>query len=323
MSTHPPAGLQSEQPISNLQAWLLAIRPKTLSAAFAPVMVGTALAYYNEVLDILPALGALAGALLIQIGTNLANDVLDFRRGADTEERMGPTRVVQAGLLSSRAVTIGAGISFLLATLVGMYLIAIGGPPILYIGIASIISGVLYTAGPYPLAYLGLGDLFVMVFFGLFAVSGTYYLQSGEFSTQSLMLGFAVGCLSVGILIVNNLRDRTTDMAAGKMTMAVRLGDARTRRYFGSIMGLGFIVPVIMSMLSWFSRSPDWALGPLALAVIGALHFAQRAIIKVRVGTEGKALNPVLGMTARAQIWHAGLLSLGMVLDRLLKDVMF
>ncbi|MCB0217944.1 MAG: 1,4-dihydroxy-2-naphthoate polyprenyltransferase [Caldilineae bacterium] len=309
-------------PISTARAWWLASRPKTLSAAFAPVAVGTALAVFNGVFAPLPALAALAGALLIQIGTNFANDLLDFRRGADTAERLGPTRVTQAGLLSPRAVAAGTGLAFGLATLVGLYLVAVGGRPILVIGVASIVSGILYTAGPYPLAYVGLGDLFVMGFFGIVATSGTYYVQAGAFSPQSILCGIAVGAMSVAILVVNNLRDIETDRRAGKHTLPVRIGDALTRRYYSFMIGLAFVLPLAMSVLRGTRSEPAWGLGPAASLVLLALPFTTRPLMAIRTGATGAALNPVLGLTARAQVAHAAALCLGILLDAFLAQWM-
>jgi 1,4-dihydroxy-2-naphthoate octaprenyltransferase len=289
------------------RAWWLAIRPKTLTAAIAPVAVATALAVDHGVFRPLPALAALAGALLIQIGTNLANDVLDFRRGADTGERLGPTRVVQAGLLPPRRVALGAALAFGLAALAGLYLARVAGPPILVVGIASIAAGVLYTAGPFPLAYVGLGDAFVIVFFGLVAVGGTYYVQSpGPLPPAAAALGLAVGSLSAAILAVNNLRDVETDRAAGKRTLAVRLGPAVMRRYYVGLVLAAFLLPAVGAAAG--------ALPAASLLVLGAAPAALAPTRAVLAGAAGRALNGVLGQTARLQMLHAALLSLGLVL---------
>lgn len=300
---------------SPARAWLLAARPRTLTASVAPVAVGTALALDAGAFRLLPALAALAGGLLIQIGTNFANDVLDHRRGADTAERLGPTRVVQAGLLSDRAVARGAAVAFGLAALVGLYLVRVGGWPILLLGMASIASGVLYTAGPYPLAYVGLGDVFVMLFFGLAAVTGTYYVQAGALHPAAVPLGVAAGALSVAILAVNNLRDLDTDRAAGKRTLAVRIGDARTRTYYGTMLALAFVVPLAQVVAGGVGDPPAWSLGPGAALVLLALPAAAAPLRLVRAGARGGALNPVLGLTARAQLWHTAWLCVGLVVD--------
>ena len=302
--------------VSSSRAWLLAIRPRTLSASVAPVAVGAALAVYLGVFHALSAMAALVGALFIQVGTNLANDVLDFKKGADTPDRLGPTRVVAAGLLSARAVTWGAALAFAAATLVGLYLVARAGWPILIIGLASLACGYLYTGGPHPLAYRGLGDLFVMLFFGVIAVSGTYYVQALTWSVRAALLGVAVGALSVAILTVNNLRDVDTDRAAGKRTLVVRLGAEWGRGYYAASVALAFVLPVLMGLAGGLSRRPGWGLGPAVMLVLGALPLATGPIAQVRSGASGRALLPVLGMTARLQLWHALLLCLGLLLDR-------
>ena len=269
--------------------------------------VGSALAWADYGFRPLPALAALAGALLIQIGTNLANDVLDYRKGADTAQRVGPTRVVQAGLLSPRAVAWGAGVSFGAAALVGLYLVlgAGGGWPILLLGVVSLAAGVLYTAGPFPLAYVGLGDLFVMAFFGIAAVSGTYYVQALQLSPASFWLGVAVGCLAVAILAVNNLRDIDTDRVAGKKTLVVRLGAGWARRYYAVLVALAFLLPVLLVAGRWLS--------PFGLAVLVAVPSAIPPVRAVLAGAAGRALLPILGLTASLQIVHAACLCAGLV----------
>lgn len=331
----------------SFRAWWLAARPKTLTASIAPVAVAAGLAVAAGSFHALAAAAALVGALLIQVGTNLANDVLDFRRGADTAERLGPTRVVQAGLLSPRAVAWGAAAAFALAALVGLYLIAVGGLPILAIGLLAIASGVAYTAGPAPLAYVGLGDAFVMAFFGVAAVAGTYLVQAraaldGDDLARALALlphaaalGVAVGALAVAILTINNLRDIPTDRAAGKRTLAVRLGEARTRRYLGAQLALAFAVPVALALLPVVPRA---SLGgvpqrlpmllaelgggprslPTLLAVLAAAPMAVRLWRDV-AGASGRALNPLLARTARLQMLHAALLALALAVDPIVR----
>lgn len=309
MSSLPPTSALPRRlpPPGSPAAWWLAIRPRTLSAAIAPVAVGSALAWADYVFRPLPAFAALLGALFIQMGTNLANDVLDYRKGADTVDRVGPTRVTQAGLLTPRAVARGAAVSFGLAALVGLYLVlgAGGGWPILLLGVASLAAGVLYTAGPYPLAYVGLGDLFVLAFFGIAAVAGTYYVQALRLAPVAVGLGAAVGCLAVAILVVNNLRDVETDRAAGKQTLVVRLGADWARRYYAALVVLAFLLPLLLVGAGWVS--------PLALAVLVAIPSAIPPVRAVLAGAAERALLPILGLTASLQIVHALCLGGGLV----------
>jgi 1,4-dihydroxy-2-naphthoate octaprenyltransferase len=204
------------------RAWMLAIRVPTLSAAVVPVLVGSAIAARDNRFSSLIFIVVMCAALLIQIGTNLTNDLFDFQKGADTGTRLGPVRVVQAGLLSQREVAAGSALSFGLAILLGLYLAAVGGWPIVAIGLAAVASGIAYTGGPWPLGYHGLGDVFVFVFFGVVAVVGTFYLQSGNVTGAALIASLPVAMLVTAILVVNNLRDIDTDRLAGKRTLAVR-----------------------------------------------------------------------------------------------------
>ncbi len=291
--------------ISPAHAWLLALRPKTLPAAAAPVAVGAGLGAFRDAFVAGPVLGALLGALLIQIATNLANDYFDFRRGADVE-RVGPTRVTQSGLIPPDAVmraTIGA---LVCALLVGVYLVWVGGMPIVVIGLVSLVCAIAYTGGPFPLAYHGLGDLFVFVFFGLVAVGGTVYLQAGTFPAEAWLAGAGVGALSTAILIVNNLRDRPTDAAVGKRTMAVRLGDGGSKIEFMLMLVGAAAVPVIGVALH------GWPVASLA-AFLGIL-LAVRPLKMVLGFKERADLIPALPATAAALIVYAAGLSLGLVL---------
>lgn len=311
-------------PADRLRPWLLASRPKTLVAAVAPVVVGSALAFNARAFALGPALAALCGAVLIQVGTNLTNDVLDFRRGADTAARLGPTRVTQAGLLSPRTVALGAAVAFALAVAVGAYLVAVAGWPIALLGVLAIASGVAYTAGPAPLAYVGLGDVFVMAFFGVAAVAGTYFAEvmaalDGPARAAALarlpvalVLGVGVGALATAILTVNNLRDLPTDTAVGKRTLAVRLGDGATRRYLDALLFTAFAAPMAMVAFG--------ALGAAAAAVLLSVPFALPPGRSVAGGIRGAALNPVLGQVARLQVAYALCLAAGLVADRLLRS---
>lgn len=271
-----------------LACWVMAARPKTLAAAAIPVLVGTAVAYDQGSFALVAALAALVGAGLIQIGTNFANDFFDAESGADNEDRLGPTRVVQAGLLSARSVKWATAASFGLAALVGIYLVILGGWPILVVGVASILAGLAYTGGPYPLGYNGLGDVFVFVFFGLVAVVGTFYVQALSLSWEPLIAALPVGFLSTAILVVNNYRDIDTDRAAGKNTLAVRLGRRGTRWQYALLVAGAYLVP----LLQWATGGPATLLLPLLSAPLAVV--TGRAMWTRR----GADLNPVLARTA-------------------------
>lgn len=289
-----------------LRAWVLASRPKTLPAAVAPVTVASGLAAAHDAFALLPALAALVGALLIQIGTNFANDYYDFLKGADTHERLGPTRATQAGLLSPETMRGGAVVVFVLAGLVGIYLARVAGWPVVVIGVTSIAAGLAYTAGPLPLGYVGLGDAFVFLFFGLVAVGGTYWVQALTLAPDVLLAGAAMGALATAILVVNNLRDIQTDAAAGKRTLAVRLGERASRAEYLLLILAAFLVPPLGVLLY------DWSVG--TLLVVGALPAAgppARAVLGYR---EPRELNPALGGTARMLLLYAALLTVGLQL---------
>jgi 1,4-dihydroxy-2-naphthoate polyprenyltransferase len=289
-----------------MAAWFMAIRPRTLPAAAAPVVVGTSIAASHDVAAPLPALAAMAGALLIQIATNLANDYFDFRKGSDTEDRVGPTRVVQAGLLAPGAVLAGTVVALLLATLVGLYLVWVGGVVILLIGLVSLLCAIAYTGGPFPLAYHGLGDLFVFVFFGLVAVGGTYWVQALDFEVELLTAGAGLGALVTAILVVNNLRDIATDRAAGKRTLAVRIGVRGSRWQYLLLLAVAAAAPALGMV--WHGWTP-WVL----LAVPG-VAYALRPATRVLRFQDPRELNPALGETARVVAWYSGLLALGFLL---------
>jgi 1,4-dihydroxy-2-naphthoate octaprenyltransferase len=290
---------------SRLAVWLLAARPRTLPAAAAPVLVGTALASWRGMARPLPALAALAGALLIQVATNLANDYFDFVRGADTTDRIGPTRVTQAGLLPPSAVRRGMLVTLAAALSVGAYLVVVGGWPILVIGIASLACAVLYTGGPFPLAYHGLGEVFVFVFFGLVAVAGTYWVQALSFPAEAWWAGAGAGALSTALLVVNNLRDLETDARAGKRTLAVRLGRRGTALEYLALLALAAAVPLVgIRAFGWPPAS-----GAALLGVVAALPAARTVLLFA----DPRELLPALGQTARALlVWAVGL-SLGLV----------
>ncbi|MHC4221507.1 MAG: 1,4-dihydroxy-2-naphthoate polyprenyltransferase [Planctomycetota bacterium] len=210
--------------LSKLKIWLSSARPKTLPAAISPVLIGAAMALNNGDIDAVILTITFAAAILIQIGTNFANDYYDFLKGADTQHRTGPTRATQAGLVTPTEMEKASIITFALAIRLGCFLVLKGGLPILIIGISSVLCGVLYTAGPLPIGYVGLGELFVLIFFGPVAVGGTYYLQRADITGAVLIAGLAPGLLASAILTVNNLRDISTDKTAGKKTLIVRFG---------------------------------------------------------------------------------------------------
>jgi 1,4-dihydroxy-2-naphthoate octaprenyltransferase len=218
---------------SRLAVWFEAVRPRTLPASVAPVVVGSAVAWRDGAFDAAAAALCLGFAVLVQIGTNFANDTNDFRRGADTGARVGPRRVVAAGLISLGAMQRATVVAFAAAFLVGLGLIAWGGPILIVVGLASIAAGYAYTGGPWPLGYHGLGDLFVFIFFGLVAVTMTYYVQAGYFAADALLAAVPIGLLTANILVVNNYRDADTDKAAGKRTLVVRWGRGAAKLQFG------------------------------------------------------------------------------------------
>ncbi len=297
---------ENAKQLSLPEIWLLAIRPKTLWASVAPVMVGLALAYGAGPIHWFTAAATLIGALLIQIGTNFSNDYSDFQKGADTTERQGPLRVTQAGLISPAGMLRATIFVFALAGLTSAYLVSSAGWPIAVIGIAAVVSGVLYTAGPFPLGYLGLGDLFVFIFFGPVAVGGTYFIQRGAVSWPVLVAGLAPGLLSVAILVVNNLRDIEGDRAAGKKTLAVRFGPLFVRMEYLFCILVSAAIPVVLVVwMGWYHAA---ALASLVL-IVGALP----AIRKVFKHTDGKNLNPVLGGTARLLLIYSLVFSIAWV----------
>lgn len=286
-------------------AWLLAIRPKTLVAGAAPVFVGIAVAKLEGGVRLGPALAALAGALLLQIGSNFANDVFDYEKGADTEARLGPLRTVQAGLLSPAAMRRGMAVVFGLALLVGIYLVSVAGWPILVLGLAAIASAIAYTGGPYPLGYHGLGDVFVMLWFGFAAVVGTVFVQTHTLPALAWWAALPIGALATNILVVNNVRDLENDRVAGKRTLAVRFGRRGGLRQYALLLVIAYAVPPGLVLLG--------GLGPLALSPLLTLPLGVRVYRRV-ASTEGRALNPLLGETARLLMLYGVLFSQGLAL---------
>jgi 1,4-dihydroxy-2-naphthoate octaprenyltransferase len=269
------------------------------------VLVGTAAAFAAHKFAPLPAIAALVGALLIQIGANFANDVFDFKKGADTEERLGPTRATQAGLIKPREMYFGMGAVFGVAVLVGFYLLAVGGWPIVAIGVASILSAMAYTGGPYPLGYHGLGDLFVFIFFGLVAVCGTYYVQALTLAPIAWLAALPVGFLAVAILVVNNLRDIATDTKAGKRTLAVRFGRRGAEIQYAAMLVASYAIPVVM--VGARIASPGVLLSLLTIPI--GVGLFRRVLSE-----QGRALNPVLGETARLELIFGVLFAVGLAI---------
>ncbi len=296
--------VKKERP--SLATWAMAARPKTLPAAFAPVLVGTALAVYDNVFALFPALAALFVALLLQIGVNLANDYFDCKKGIDTPERQGPVRVTQSGLISPESVKRAMALVFVLAGAAGLYLAAVAGPPVLVLGAAAILSALAYSGGPFPLASNSLGDLFVFVFFGPVAVCGTYFVQAGKFGAQSFWLSLPVGFLVTAIIVVNNLRDIRTDKKTGKITLAVRLGRQGAIAEFQLLVAAAyFFLPVYMFL--------DPAAPRNILAPIVSAPFAVRVCRSVQFSV-GRDLNKTLAASAGLAIVFSVLLSLGILL---------
>ena len=291
-----------------MRIWLMAARPRTLPAAIAPVLVGTALAGFQHAFHPLRFAATLVGALLIQVGANLSNDYSDARRGADAEDRLGPVRVTAGGLVPPRQVLVATYVTFGLAVLVGVYLIVVAGWVLLAIGAASILAGVLYTGGPRPYGYEGLGEVFVFLFFGVVAVAGSYFVQVRHLDWEAFALSVPVGLLAAAILIVNNVRDIDSDRRAGKRTLAVRLGRERTRTMFAAVLTLAFVLALA-----------TWVLGPLrpwvALCWL-AIPLAVSLVRLVSTRTDGPSLNQALARTGQLQLVFCVLLSAGVLLSR-------
>jgi 1,4-dihydroxy-2-naphthoate octaprenyltransferase len=288
-----------------MRIWIMAARVRTLPAAVAPVLVGTSLAISEGTFHALSFVAALLGAVFIQVGTNLSNDYSDARRGADTEDRLGPVRVTAGGLVPPRRVLLATYVSFGLAVLCGVYLVAVAGPELLAVGAASILAGVLYTGGPRPYGYEGLGELFVFLFFGIVAVTGSYFVQRKGLEWEAFALAVPVGLLAASILVVNNVRDLETDRRAGKRTLAVRMGRARTRNlYAAMVLGAFLTAPV------------TWLFGPLKAWLLLpwlALALAARVLRTVRNRTDGPSLNGALAATGALQLVFCLLLSAGIL----------
>lgn len=289
--------------MSSAAAWLLATRPKTLPAAVVPVAVGAACANAQGQLQLWPTLGALAGALLLQIGSNFANDVYDYEKGADTDARLGPLRTVQAGLISAQAMKLGMTAVFVLAILVGVYLFSVAGWAILVIGVASIVSAIAYTGGPYPLGYHGLGDLFVMVFFGFVAVCGTAFVNTGGVPLSAWLSSVPVGALATAILVVNNVRDYETDRLVGKRTLVVRLGPRAGIAEYALLLFIAYLTPILLFVSS---QALAWVLLPLLTLPVAV------QLLRAVAGRSGSSLNLTLAHTAKLLLGFGVLFSAGL-----------
>jgi 1,4-dihydroxy-2-naphthoate octaprenyltransferase len=285
--------------------WIDAARPKTLWAAIAPVIIGTAMAFSDGQMHIISAIITFLAASLIQIGTNLANDYFDFINGVDTRERLGPIRATEAGLVSPQTMKRAFILVFLLAFLLGLYLIWRAGWPIFLIGTLSILCGILYTSGPYPLGYHGLGDIFVLIFFGPVAVGGTYYIQALDITLPVLIAGLSPGLISTALLTVNNLRDIRTDTRAGKKTLAVRFGAFFTRIEYFMAMLIACFVPLLLILID-----PDH---PYSLAAVSVFLFALPSIRAVLFDDIGSELNIVLARTGKILLLYSLVFSLGWI----------
>jgi 1,4-dihydroxy-2-naphthoate octaprenyltransferase len=291
--------------VTPLSAWLLAVRPKTLPAAVSPVLVGCAVAWAEGGFDLAPALAAFAVALLLQIGANLANDVADFRSGADTQDRLGPLRVTQGGLIRPRQMVMATAAVLVTAAVPGLYLVWRGGLVLAVLGLLAIAAAVTYTAGPKPFGYLGLGELFVFIFFGPVAVVGTAFVMTHHITRLALLASIPMGCLVTAILVVNNLRDIDTDRMAGKRTLAVRIGTGATRWEYVALIAVAYAVPIWIWVARLSQSGPllAWTTAPLAILLVRRVWHVS-----------GRALNPVLGGTARLCLWFAITFGAGIIL---------
>jgi 1,4-dihydroxy-2-naphthoate octaprenyltransferase len=286
----------------------MAARPRTLPAAVAPVLVGTALAGFAHIFHPLRFVAALLGAIFIQVGTNLSNDYSDARRGADSDDRLGPVRVTAGGLVPPKQVLVATYASFAIAVLAGAYLIAVAGWALLLVGLASILAGVLYTGGPRPYGYEGLGEVFVFLFFGIVAVAGSFFVQVKALHWEAFALAVPVGLLASAILVVNNVRDIDSDRRAGKRTLAVRLGRERTRTLFAVIVYLAYV----LTPITWvFGPTTAWVLLPWV-----TLPLAAGVVRVVRNQTDGPSLNGALAHSGMLQLSFCMLFSAGLLLSR-------
>ncbi|MCF8242682.1 MAG: 1,4-dihydroxy-2-naphthoate polyprenyltransferase [Melioribacteraceae bacterium] len=291
--------------ISKVESWILASRPKTLLAAVVPVLIGTAIAIQDGAFNPAAAFIALLCSVFIQVGTNFVNDLYDFLSGTDKKDRVGPTRVLATGLISVQEMKIGIVLIFLTTFLMGLYLVYLGGWIILLIGILSIFSGIAYTAGPYPLAYNGLGDIFVFIFFGLVGTVGTHYVQALELSKLAIWASIPVGALITNILVVNNYRDADEDKQAGKNTLAVKFGKSFTRIQYLFFMILSYAILFVVYFTYKQSLTIFLPVLSLPMAVM---------LIKMIFTLKGRELNKTLELTAKLSAIYGVLFAVGLIL---------
>lgn len=296
---------ESVHNISKSESWILASRPKTLLAAFVPVIIGSAIAYHDGMFKPISSVIALICAILIQVGTNFTNDLFDYLSGKDTHIRLGPTRVLASGLITVNEMKLGIFLTFLITFLIGLYLVFTAGWIVLLIGILSIIAGIGYTAGPYPLAYNGLGDIFVFVFFGIIGTVGTYYVQTLEVTAFVFWASIPVGSLITNILVINNYRDIDEDKSNGKNTLAVKLGERFTQMQYIVFMVLSYAVLIIVYITF---KQTIWVFLPLL-----TLPLSLR-LIKMIFTLKGKDLNKTLELTAKLSAIYGILFALGIIL---------
>ncbi|PKO09381.1 MAG: 1,4-dihydroxy-2-naphthoate polyprenyltransferase [Chloroflexi bacterium HGW-Chloroflexi-2] len=298
--------MSANKNLSKFQVWLLASRPKTLPAAVSPVIIGSAVAFAEHSFRFGPALAAFLGALLLQIGANLANDVFDYEKGADQHDRLGPMRVTQAGLLSPKDVKTGMWVTFALAAICGIYMTLVSGWFILLIGLLAILAAIAYTGGPFPYGYKGLGEIFVFIFFGFAAVCGTYYAQTNTISQLAVLSSIPVGLLIVAILVVNNVRDYESDKSANKKTLAVRFGLEWARQEFVSIVILAFVTVVLLSISD---IATPWLL--LTWLSLPLVFSTSSSVLNQR----GNILNKTLASTGQLTLVFSLLYAVGLILS--------
>ncbi|WP_394129868.1 1,4-dihydroxy-2-naphthoate polyprenyltransferase [Shewanella maritima] len=288
-----------------MNSWLLAIRPRTLPAVIGPLLIGNMLALELEQFSWLIAGISMLCGILLQISVNLANDYFDFKNGIDTEERLGPVRVTQSGMLSPNAVRNAMVLCLVLAFIVGFYLIIHGGWPIAILAVASILGALCYSGGPYPLASHGLGEVAAFVFFGLVAVVGSYFIQAGDTSLSAWLLGSAIGFFNAAIMLVNNTRDINTDTKAGKNTLAVRIGEAQSKLLYQSLVFMPFVIIIVGFLLGFLQGLP--------VLLAGVSFVIARRLSQAFQDNTGEALNPILGQTAKLTMTFSALFSAGIL----------